>query len=376
MMRHKIIALSLAGAMLLGSGVYAATNERIDENLKIAPISAISQEYNIETNGVALNLPEGDNNAFLKSNDDVMVPLRAIAEALGYEVKWDGETRSIELNAGNQWTKLYIGKDQYFFARIKPFPLGEAPEIINDRTFVPLDFFKEILKANVSVEDTTIKIVNVFEEFIPNISYNFDNDLLGFEAGFADLPIDADTEEFYELDFQYKEIPVKDESKGIYLTGNNHSDDLFMYTYKNIGTDLDLEPNTKYAMDLSFEMATNVPAGMGGIGGAPGESVYVKAGIVSEKPNAIVDENQYYRLNIDKGNQSEGGKEISVIGNVSKSDGSEDLSYAYKHFEITSEIETDSEGNAFVIIGLDSGFEGKTEVYLDDIRVGFSEIGK
>ncbi|WP_432665435.1 stalk domain-containing protein [Wukongibacter baidiensis] len=379
-MKNKIVALTLAGTILLSSASYASIGENSpiqpkEGEVTITQISApINQKYKIITNGVELNLPEDTKSAFYNSNGNIMVPLRAVSEALRYEVEWDSDNQSIEIKGGNQWTKLYIGKDEYFFARIKPFPLGEAPEIINNRTFVPLDFFKEILKANVSVEGNSIKIMNVFEETIPDISYNFDKDLQGFEGGFADLPLGDDVKDFYELDFKYKDIPVKDEgSKGIYMTGNNHSDDLFMYIYKNIGKDGELKPNTRYSMDLTFKMATNVPAGMVGIGGSPGESVYVKAGITNKKPNAILDENNHYRLDIDKGNQSQGGKDLSTIGNMAKADETMDDSYSYKHFRTTSIVETDSEGNAFIVIGLDSGFEGKTEVYFDDIMISFTE---
>ncbi len=380
-MKKKLVALTLAGTVLLSSTSYAAIGEKTPINLRkdefsITQISApINKEYNIITNGVELKLPEDTKNAFDSSQDNIMVPLRAVSEALRYEVKWDGETQSVELSAGNQWTKIYIGKNEYFFGRVAPFPLGQAPKVINCRTFVPIEFFKEVLKAQISVENNTIKFLSVFEETIPTVWYDFSEDLQGFEAGFVDLPVDADVKNLYELDFGHKEIPVKDnESKGIYLTGHNRSDDLFMYIYKNIGKDKDLKPNTKYSMELSFKMATNVPGAMMGVGGSPGESVYVKAGIVSKKPSAVIDELNYYRLNIDQGSQSTSGKDLSVIGNVAKNDGTMDDSYVYKAFETTSIVDVDSDGNAYVVIGLDSGFEGKTEVYFDDIMININEV--
>lgn len=380
-MKKKLVALTLAGTVLLSSAAYADIGQKALLNLKkeeiaITQISApINQEYKIIANGVDLKLPEDTKNAFYNSQDNIMVPLRAVSEALRFDVKWDGETRSVELSGGNQWTKIHIGKNEYFFGRVAPFPLGQAPEIINDRTFVPIEFFKDILKAQVSVEDNTIKFINVFEETLPTVWYDFSEGLQGFEGGFADLPVGDDVKDFYELDFKYREIPVKDdESNGIYLTGNNHSDDLFMYIYKNIGKDKELMPGAKYSIDVSFKIATNVPSGMGGIGGSPGEAVYVKAGVVSKKPIHIIDELNHYRLSLDKGNQSTGGKDLSVIGNIAKNDGSMDMSFAYKSFETTSIVEVDSEGNAYVVIGLDSGFEGKTEVYIDDIIINFTEI--
>ncbi|HHY91638.1 MAG TPA: copper amine oxidase N-terminal domain-containing protein, partial [Clostridiales bacterium] len=75
----------------------------------------------------------------------IMVPLRAVAEALGCTVGWNPESRKVVLD---QNISLVIGKDQYVSEKAVPFQLGAAPEIIEGRTFVPLDFFTKILHVN------------------------------------------------------------------------------------------------------------------------------------------------------------------------------------------------------------------------------------
>lgn len=113
-----------------------------------------------------------------------------------------------------------------------------------------------------------------------------------------------------------------------------------------------------------------------GIGGSPGDSVYVKAGIVNQEPANIKQDN-YYRFNLEKkGNQSTSGEDLQVIGNLTKTDDSTDDSYTYKQFETQTIVETDEEGNAYIVIGLDSGFEGKTQVYLDNIQVSYKELSE
>ncbi|MTI67974.1 MAG: copper amine oxidase N-terminal domain-containing protein [Firmicutes bacterium] len=380
-MKYKLITFTLIATVLIGSITYAAgedlhTKNKKNNIVKTTTISTLEEKnYGIIINGVELKLPLDTKEAFQNSSEVIMIPLRSVSEALGYEVKWNEKEQSVELKAGSQWTQIIIGKDRYFFGRMAPMSLGKAPEIINDRTFVPLKFAEKILKAKVSVEDNNIEITNVFEKPLPTLSYNFDNDLEGFEVSFVDLPVDADVEDLYELGFEYKEIPVEDdESKGLYITGHNRSDDLFLYAYKKIGKKDGLKANTKYQMNLRFKMATNVPGAMMGIGGSPGESVYVKAGIVNKEPDSVIDDINHYRLNLDKGNQSKGGKDLALLGNVVKTDGSMDDSYGYKKFETKAVVKTDSEGNAFIIIGVDSGFEGKTEVYFDNITVTYKEL--
>ncbi|MCZ8515933.1 DUF4163 domain-containing protein [Paenibacillus filicis] len=88
-----------------------------------------------------------------------MVPLRPIAEALGYEVKWNDEQQSAELTRGPQWTSVTVGKNAYTYLKTVPIALGAAPEIRPDgRMYVPLSFFAEIAKADVKAEGGTISI--------------------------------------------------------------------------------------------------------------------------------------------------------------------------------------------------------------------------
>ena len=93
----------------------------------------------IMVNGMMIDAHE----PYLKG-DVLMVPLRAVAEALGYTVNWEAETRSIYLN---NVISLSIGKDYYTYARMAPITLGTAPEITDGLTFVPLSFFKEVMRV-------------------------------------------------------------------------------------------------------------------------------------------------------------------------------------------------------------------------------------
>lgn len=79
--------------------------------------------------------------SFVKEDKTVMVPLRATAEALGYEVTWLEESQTVMVGKAS----LVIGKDAYAFARMAPQSLGAAPELREGRTFVPMEFFGKIL---------------------------------------------------------------------------------------------------------------------------------------------------------------------------------------------------------------------------------------
>ena len=97
----------------------------------------------------------------LDMNDDgiVLAPVRAISEALGYELTWNTMSGSLELKKGVQWTSVSKNKDSYIYNKMAPITLGTAP-IINDKgtMYVPMSFFTEILKASVQYESGIISI--------------------------------------------------------------------------------------------------------------------------------------------------------------------------------------------------------------------------
>lgn len=83
--------------------------------------------------------------AYTNEQGTIMVPLRAAAEALGFEVAWDGESKSIMVGKG---ISLKIGQDNYIYMKTAPIQLGTAPEAFEGRTFVPLNFFREVMRMN------------------------------------------------------------------------------------------------------------------------------------------------------------------------------------------------------------------------------------
>src|ERR1043166_1278595 len=74
-------------------------------------------------------------------------------------------------------------------------------------------------------------------------TFDFAQQDLGWSAGFADYPSDGDPD-IYELQSDYRPRPANLGSAGsIYISGHNHSDDLFMFVKKPIDGRL---PNALY----------------------------------------------------------------------------------------------------------------------------------
>jgi hypothetical protein len=130
-----------------------------------------------------------------------------------------------------------------------------------------------------------------------------------------------------------------------------------------------LSPNREYQLNFEVEFASNVPDGQFGIGGSPGESVYVKAGAAPMEPEKDLDELDWYRLNIDKGNQATGGSHMEVIGNFAN--GTDEEVYTLKTLSTSApmRVTASSEGTLWLLFGTDSGFEGETTIYINRIEV-------
>jgi len=98
---------------------------------------------NIYVNDILLE----NKTSYIDENGITMLPVRAISEALGYDVSWNNQERSV--NIGNN-TVFKIGINSYTNSQSQSKTLETAPIIKNDRSFVPLSFFKEILNVKVT----------------------------------------------------------------------------------------------------------------------------------------------------------------------------------------------------------------------------------
>jgi hypothetical protein len=75
-------------------------------------------------------------------NDRTMVPVRAIAESFGAEVKWLDKTQTVEIELEGIFISMQIGNKVAMVGN-KVNILDAPPVIRKDRTFVPIRFIAE-----------------------------------------------------------------------------------------------------------------------------------------------------------------------------------------------------------------------------------------
>ena len=91
-------------------------------------------------------------------NGRTLVPMRAIFEALGAEIKWDDATKTVTGTKGDVSVVLTIGNT---LAKVNgnEVTLDVPAKIVSDRTMVPVRFISESLGCNVGWDDTTKTVI-------------------------------------------------------------------------------------------------------------------------------------------------------------------------------------------------------------------------
>jgi len=82
-------------------------------------------------------------------NGRALVPVRAISSALKADVQWDAKTRTVIIKRGDRTITLYLDK-KVAIVNGKTVTLDIAPIVKKGRTFLPLRFVSEQLKAEVA----------------------------------------------------------------------------------------------------------------------------------------------------------------------------------------------------------------------------------
>ncbi|TPX69594.1 hypothetical protein SpCBS45565_g02313 [Spizellomyces sp. 'palustris'] len=193
-------------------------------------------------------------------------------------------------------------------------------------------------------------------------------------------PVYADYIGHMKSRFVNKPVTVADASAantktGYFVEGNNNSDDLFMGLMREV---TGLAPNQHYKMDWNINMTSPFGDDCFGVGGSPGGSNYVKIGGATAKPVVVQTRTASgdfwtFAAPFDHGHQADDGKDMSTVSNISvPGQACEGTSFGpvptIRDLR-NKPVKTDAKGSLWAVVGIDSGFEGVTGVYWQQIGI-------
>ncbi|MFZ6767549.1 hypothetical protein ACO0LM_10720 [Undibacterium sp. Di26W] len=203
------------------------------------------------------------------------------------------------------------------------------------------------------------------------INIDFNSEPTGWTSGTSDFSVATKPTDMVT---EYRPLPTPLSGKGLYAFATNRSDDLFTYIKKKYSG---FAPNTEYALRFQTTIVSNVASGCFGVGGSPGDSVWLFAGAASIEPLTIQKGDEYV-MNIDRGGQSGSGKSAQVLGTIGNA--STDCGRApYMEKKLDNQtalnVRADASGSLWLLFGFDSGFESASHIYYKSISIQATPLG-
>jgi hypothetical protein len=179
--------------------------------------------------------------------------------------------------------------------------------------------------------------------------------------------------------------PPLDNRFGLLVAGTNRPDDLFMYIWRPV---TGLVAGQRYRVRIDIEFATNVAEDCAGVGGEPGKAVLIKAGASDAEPAKRIEAGRVV-TDIDNGDQATSGVEMVVIGDFTGGGGTCTAGiYRLKTLSTAAPqpidvlpppadallVTADAGGRLWIVIGTESGFEARTEIYYLEGRAIFTPV--
>lgn len=175
----RILITLLSATMLLTTATAVCSAASVEENITVT------------VNGQTVAFP--DQKPILR-DDRTLVPIRFIAEILGYEVDWDPEENTALIDDGR--IKLWIGTNRAELDG-KVVTLDTSSILVNDRTMVQLRIIAETLDCTVDwlAKTNTVQITagtdtSVWERLKASGLFTMSNDI---ESGYKGCMVYADS---------------------------------------------------------------------------------------------------------------------------------------------------------------------------------------
>jgi len=208
-----------------------------------------------------------------------------------------------------------------------------------------------------------------------NFTFEFTENLQGFELNTANhLVNDASNA---SIDYGLRQLPSPFEFRqGLFFTWDTETLRIKGFIKRRL---TGLKPNSSFVVDFDVDIISNIPSSCTGAAGSPGEGLVVSGAVFNEEPIRVIvnaSPNSEYRVNIDNPDSTTNSK--INIGNfalpvpcltATRVDWEQKTIKNDDAFIFTS----NSTGEAWMYISIDSIALGAPEIYILGIEMSISE---
>ena len=163
----KLSAAAMSCILAASMSVSALAAEENGAEKAVVSTEKATEETQVKTDDSIKVVVDGKEIIFtdqapIIKNDRTMIPLRGVLETMGIDIVWNAEEQSITAERGDSYALFKIGETTLKTAEGE-ITLDVAPEIINDRTMIPLRAVTESFGAEVTWDADT-KTVTITDE--------------------------------------------------------------------------------------------------------------------------------------------------------------------------------------------------------------------
>ncbi|MCH4887585.1 hypothetical protein EZV73_08375 [Acidaminobacter sp. JC074] len=187
---------------------------------------SFGEDIHIEVNGEEKVFEQ----APLIVEDRTMVPIKFLLDTLGYKVEWLEETRQVKMNRGSNEILLTIGEHDITLNG-QAYYSDVIPQIINDRTYVPVAVLAKIIGSDVlwNGETRTVSInekLDYINVYYGSGSYNNFNE------------IKQDLDKVDQVSYAWAQLQI-DNGQAILNTTSVNNNKMFYPTGHELVTDIE-----------------------------------------------------------------------------------------------------------------------------------------
>lgn len=235
--------------------------------LALAPGTALAAEAGISVTVDGAGVQWTDAEPFIDENSRTMVPLRAVADAMGLDVNWDGEAREAAFTGSGKTICFPIDSSTARTSDDGTVSMDTAAVIVNERTYAPIRYLAEYFGYAVDWDGDSRTVVITAQEKAggTKIAYRFADREEGISLKLSNTA-------FYD-NMTQNDMDYRAQKKGATI------EDVKEYTKAQI---LEFSEAEKKLIDKSISTIESILANNGFKLPEVGEIVFVKATMKEE----------------------------------------------------------------------------------------------